>query len=263
MTISQIIEALERVAPLSLQDGFDNAGVQISTSHYSNEQTTGILVCLDITEDIIKEAIDKECNLVVSHHPLIFEPLKRICAQTYQQRCVAMAIKNGITLYSAHTNLDNAPGGVNYRIAELIGVKELQFMEPREGGGSGVIGTLSKPLEAMEFLQILKSTFKVEALQHNFTPTRAIEKKTIGRVAICGGAGSFLLEKAQALGADAFITGEMSYHHWFGKNILVAAMGHFRSEQFTMNLIADIIKGAFPQARVVITTLNTNPVSTL
>ena len=109
MTIRQIVEALETLAPLALQEDYDNAGLQVGLV---DGEVTGVLLCLDITGEIIDEAVRKGCNLVVSHHPLIFRPLKRISDATYQQRCVMQAVRHGITLYSAHTNLDNAGTGL-------------------------------------------------------------------------------------------------------------------------------------------------------
>ena len=117
--IKDIANALEMFAPLPLQDGFDNAGLQIGLTE---AEVAGVLLCLDVTEAVVEEAIASGCNLIVSHHPLIFSPLKRITGSNYIERCVIKALANGIAIYSAHTNIDNAPGGVNYRIAEKLGL---------------------------------------------------------------------------------------------------------------------------------------------
>ena len=101
VTIKQIADALETLAPLALQEDYDNAGLQVGLI---DDEVTGVLLCLDITEDIVAEAVRLGCNLVVSHHPLIFRPLKRVTGATYQQRCVMEAVRHGIALYSAHTN---------------------------------------------------------------------------------------------------------------------------------------------------------------
>lgn len=296
MTIREIINTLEAFAPLDLQEDFDNAGVQVAVNSCPDAldaQLTGVLVCLDITEQVIDEAIAKNCNMVVSHHPLIFQPLKRVCGQTYQQRCVAKAILAGITLYSAHTNLDNAKGGVNYTIAALLGLKNLQWLEPRNivlssstgdssstsssagtrgiEGGSGVIGRIPSPMTAMQLLLSLKTLFKVDTLMNNckgnspfaeqgsICGTIAVEKE-IRKVALCGGAGAFLMGKAREMGADAFITGEIHYHDYFGQDMLLVEMGHYQSEQYTQELLMKIILRNFPEARVMKTSVNTNPV---
>lgn len=278
MTIREIINTLEAFAPLDLQEDFDNAGVQVAVNSCPDAldaQLTGVLVCLDITEQVIDEAIAKNCNMVVSHHPLIFQPLKRVCGQTYQQRCVAKAILAGITLYSAHTNLDNARGGVNHIIASMLGLNNLQWLEPRGSeGGSGVIGELPVPMTAMQLLLSLKTLFKVDALfnncrgnsafaeQKSVCGTIAVEKE-IRKVALCGGAGAFLMRKAREMGADAFITGEIHYHDYFGQDMLLVEMGHYQSEQYTQELLMKIILRNFPEARVMKTSVNTNPVLTI
>lgn len=278
MTIREIINTLEAFAPLDLQEDFDNAGVQVAVNSCPDAldaQLTGVLVCLDITEQVIDEAIAKNCNLVVSHHPLIFQPLKRVCGQTYQQRCVAKAILAGITLYSAHTNLDNARGGVNHIIASMLGLNNLQWLEPRGSeGGSGVIGELPVPMTAMQLLLSLKTLFKVDALfnncrgnsafaeQKSVCGTIAVEKE-IRKVALCGGAGAFLMGKAREMGADAFITGEIHYHDYFGQDMLLVEMGHYQSEQYTQELLMKIILRNLPEARVMKTSVNTNPVLTI
>ena len=129
MKIKEIVSALERFAPLPLQDGFDNAGLQIGLT---DAETTGALLCLDVTEAVIDEAIALGCNLIISHHPLIFKGYKSFTGKDYVERCIIKAIKNDIVVYSAHTNLDNAQGGVNYKIADKIGLKNLHFLAEKE-----------------------------------------------------------------------------------------------------------------------------------
>lgn len=258
MTKRRIVDALEALAPLELQDGFDNAGLQVGLI---DDEVTGVLLCLDITEDIVAEAVRKGCNLVVSHHPLIFKPLRQVTGATYQQRCVMEAVRHGITLYSAHTNLDNAEDGVNYRIASMIGLQDLEWIEEKApaGGvssGSGVIGRLPAPEKAEDFLLRLKRTFGVQCLMHTAPAGRTLE-----RIALCGGAGSFLMDAARAKGADCFITGEMSYHHFFDADgMLVVAMGHYQSEQFTKDLLRDYLSARFPDLRIEMTETDTNPI---
>ena len=127
--IKDIANALEMFAPLPLQDDFDNAGLQIGLPE---AEVAGVLLCLDVTEAVVEEAIALGCNLIVSHHPIIFKPLKRITGSNYVERCVLMALSNGIAIYSAHTNLDNVPGGVNYRIAEILGLQNVSILVPKE-----------------------------------------------------------------------------------------------------------------------------------
>ena len=258
MKIKEVAETLERFAPLPLQESYDNAGLQIGLTE--GEDVSGVLLCLDVTEEIISEAQRKGCNLIVSHHPLIFRPLRHLTEETQVERCVIMAIKAGIGIYSAHTNLDNAPGGVNFMIAEKLGLHDVEFLQalPSGNGGSGIIGTLAEPLTIADFIKTVKERFGVECLMHNETT-----KQRISRVALCGGAGDFLLDEAIAQGADAFLTGEMSYHRYFGHedDLLIGVMGHYQSEQFTIELLHRILKQALPELRVVETEKSTNPIS--
>lgn len=260
MKIKEIVNALERFAPLPLQDSFDNAGLQIGLTEM---EATGALLCLDVTESVIDEAIALGFNLIISHHPLLFKGLKCIAGQTYVERCVLKAIKNDIVIYSAHTNLDNTPEGVNLKIAEKIGLHNIQTLVPKEGenaGGIGIIGMLEEPESESDFLKQLKKTFEAACLRHNKLTGRLIQK-----VALCGGSGSFLIPVAVQQEADVFITGEIKYHEFFGheKDILLAELGHYESEQYTKELIFSILEKDFPSLDIEITKINTNPIKYL
>ena len=261
MKVRQILDALEQYAPLPLQDGFDNAGLQIGLT--AEQEVTGALLCLDVTEAIIDEAERAGCNLIVAHHPLLFHGLKAITGKSYVERCVVKAIQKNIAIYAAHTNLDNAEGGVNYRIAQQIGLTNLQFLEGKASSipaGAGIVGELPENEDEQEFLLKIKQMFHIPCLRHN-----PLHGRTIRRVALCGGAGGFLLPQAIAQGADAFLTGEMRYHDYFGHDneLLIAEMGHYESEQYTIDLLADILTAHFPTLKIEKTTLNTNPINYL
>lgn len=257
MKIKDVIATLEAFAPLPLQESYDNAGLQVGLTE---AEISGVLLCLDVTEQVVEEAARKGCNLVVAHHPLLFRGLKRVSDSTLVERCVRTAILNGVTLYAAHTNLDNAQGGVNYRIAEKLALQHIRFLSPLTNGlegGSGVIGELAQPEKAKAFLQQVKQTFHVETLLHN-----ALLERPVQTIALCGGAGDFLLESALAAGADVFLTGEMHYHQYFGyeQQIQIGVMGHYQSEQFTVELLHDILTQAYPTMKIIQTELNTNPI---
>lgn len=259
MKIKEVAAALERFAPLPLQESYDNAGLQIGLTE--DENASGALLCLDVTEKVLAEAVEKGCNLVVSHHPLLFRPLRNVTGRTMVGRCVALAIRNGVSIYSAHTNLDNAPGGVNFMMAERIGLANGRFLQPLKGqeGGSGLIGELPESMPAGDFLKKVAGAFGVEALMHN--DWRGDEVRT---VALCGGAGDFLLDEAVRQGADAFLTGEMGYHRYFGHEdeILIGVTGHYQSERFTIELLRRILARSCPELRTVVTETNTNPIIT-
>ena len=129
MKISQIIETLEDFAPLGLQEGFDNSGLQVGDV---SQQAKGVLLCLDITEEVLEEALELDCNLIISHHPLLFKQLKRLTGKTYIERCVTKACKNDLVIYAAHTNLDNTFGGVNFYLAEKLGLQNLRILSPKK-----------------------------------------------------------------------------------------------------------------------------------
>ncbi|MGI6222182.1 MAG: Nif3-like dinuclear metal center hexameric protein [Prevotella sp.] len=288
MKIIEVVSALEQFAPLSLQADFDNAGLQIGLT---DAEVSGALLCLDVTEAIVDEAISKGCNLIISHHPLIFHKLRRITGEDYVQRTVMKAIKNDITILSLHTNMDTVRGGVNYKMAEKLGLEQLRFfgkrqqlnvgedeaeaheqlcreLEPRQTDGyafkqsfieaaDGVVGTFAEPLAADDLVLKLRKAFDVECVMCNQLLLRPIKT-----VALCGGAGDFLLDDAIAEGADAFITGEMHYHQYFGhdQEIQICVIGHYQSEQYTSEIFRDVMAHRCPGVKTFISEINTNPI---
>lgn len=129
MKISQVIAELEDYAPLFLQENFDNSGLQAGDI---SQNVRGILLCLDVTEEVVDEAIELDCNLIISHHPLLFKPLKKLTGKTYIERCVIKSCKHDIVIYASHTNMDNAFGGVNYHLAEKIGLQNVRVLSPKK-----------------------------------------------------------------------------------------------------------------------------------
>ena len=258
MKIRQVLDALEQFAPLPLQESWDNAGLQLGLTE---ADVSGALLCLDVNEQIVDEALRKDCNLIVSHHPLLFRGLKQISGADYVQRCVIKALKNDIVIVSMHTNMDNAKNGVNWKIAERLGLQQCQFFAQKQVGdieaGSGVVGLLPQPMAADDFILMVKRQFGVECVLCNELLRRPIRK-----VALCGGAGDFLLPDAVGLGADAFITGEMHYHQYFGyeQRIQICVIGHYQSEQFTSEIFRDIINKECPGVRTEIVETCTNPI---
>lgn len=255
MKLREVIAELEHLAPLRLQDEWDNSGLQVG---FPESEIDQVLVCLDVTEAIVDEAIAAKCNLIVSHHPLIFKALRQVSDATYQQRCVVKALAAGISIYSAHTSLDNAPGGVNHRIAALLGLQKLRWLSPRDGedAGSGLVGELPASEPDAAFLARVQRTFGVECLQHS-----ALDGRQVRRVALCGGAGAFLLHDAVCAGADCFISGEFHYHDYFeNQGVLLAELGHYQSEQFTQDLLLEYLHRTCPGLTVRKTAINTNPI---
>jgi dinuclear metal center YbgI/SA1388 family protein len=359
--IAEVVSFLESIAHPSLQEQYDNAGLITGESSW---ECKGIICSLDSTEDVVKEAIEKKCNLVVAHHPIIFGGLKKINGKNYVEKTIIRAIKNDIAIYAIHTNLDNVIHGVSGMMAKLLGLQNLTILEPRQhtlkklftfvpadkaeqvrqaifsaGGGqignysecsfnaegegtfkadegtnpyvgqpgkrhtekeikievilpaflenkvvtamksvhpyeevaydvvglvnvnpnvgSGVIGMLPRAVEEKEFLTRVKEIFQVPIIRHT-----SFLGKPVHKVALCGGAGSFLVSKALMVGADAYITADMKYHEFFDANdkMLIADIGHYESEQFTISLLQEVLEQKFPTFAVLKTAVRTNPV---
>ncbi len=258
MKIREITQYLEAVAPKHLQESYDNAGLIVGDEQV---ECTGCLISLDVTEAVIEEACANGCNLIVAHHPIIFGGLKQLIGATYVERTVIKAITNGIAIYAIHTNLDNVLHGVNAMIADRLKVENLSILRPKSDDalniGAGVVGTLDKPIEELNFLAFLKIKMQTGCIRHTRLLGRPIKK-----VALCGGAGSFLLKDAIAAGADVFITGDFKYHEFFDAEdkILIADIGHYESEQFTIPLLYGYLSEKFPNFALRLTKTNTNPV---
>ncbi|MCP9750253.1 Nif3-like dinuclear metal center hexameric protein [Ferruginibacter sp. HRS2-29] len=361
MKIKDIAKALEKIAPLSLQEDYDNAGLITGSMDW---ECTGIIVSLDATEDVVKEAIEKKCNLIVAHHPIVFKGLKKLNENNYVEQTIITAIKNDIAIYAIHTNLDNVLMGVNGKIADKLGLVNRKILAPKsnllrklavfvplthkdivlealfaagagnignysecsfgtEGTGtykagedtqpflgkkgerhtenevkvevifphwlqgniisemikahpyeevaydvfslensyqetgSGLTGELENAITETEMLSKLRGIFHIPAIKH--TP---LTGKKVKKVAICGGAGSFLIRHAINSGSDIYITGDIKYHEFFDaeNKLLLADIGHYESEQFTQELLIDILREKFLNFAVLKTGVNTNPV---
>jgi dinuclear metal center YbgI/SA1388 family protein len=257
-TIKDITDYLESIAPAHLQESYDNAGLIVG--HPSTE-VTGVLTSLDCTETIIEEALARGCNLVVAHHPIVFRGLKRLNGKNYVERTVIRAIREGVAIYAIHTNLDNVRHrGVNERIAQRLGLENLRLLAPKneeETVGSGMLGTLPTPMSEETFLAHLRDRMDTRVIRHT-------EKlgKNITTVAVCGGSGGFLLPQAKAAGAEVFVTADYKYHEFFDADgaIIICDIGHYESEQFTTQLLAELLIEKFPTFAVLCTERITNPV---
>lgn len=361
MRISEIVSFLNQWAHPSLQESYDNSGLLTGDASW---ECSSALVTLDCTEEIVAEAIEKKCNLIIAHHPIIFKGLKKINGRNYVERTVISAIKSDIAIFAMHTNLDSVLSGVSGKMAGLLGLDNVRILSPvasnlcrlsvyvprnsvqsvtdamfsagagelgnysecsfrSEGTGTfkpekgadpyvgevgerheedelkvelvfpvymkekvisamkkahpyeevaygvfqmmngrgdtgfGVIGELTEAIDENSFLMQLSNTFKIPCIRH--TPHTG---KPIKKVAVCGGAGSFLIQQAIAGGADAYVTADLKYHEFFDADgrILVADIGHFESEQFTIDLIIDKLTENFRNFAVLKTEVCTNPV---
>lgn len=273
MTIKEITTSIEQLAPLSNAEDFDNVGLLVGDY---NTNVTGVLVTLDTLEETVEEAIAKKCNLIVSFHPIIFEGLKRLNGDNYVERVVLKAIKNNIAIYATHTALDNSNKGVSAKICEVLGLKNTAILIPKktissfstetttQKIGMGMIGEFETEMSETDFLSFVKKTMKTACIRHSETLGKPIKK-----VAVLGGSGSFAIESAIALKADAYISSDFKYHDFFKaeKQLLLADIGHYESEQFTKNLLVEYLTKKFtnfapalPAGRIVLSEKSTNPI---
>jgi dinuclear metal center YbgI/SA1388 family protein len=277
LRIHEIVSAFEAVAPLALQESYDNSGLIVGEM---GTQVSKALLCLDSTEAVVDEAIAKGCDLIIAHHPIVFGGLKRFTGGDYVQRALIKAIRNNIAIYACHTNLDNVlRGGVNERIAQqlgfeaervlrpvaadfgsFVGIGELDDSEVFRTAGAGVLCNLQKPMNVLDFLQHLKAKMGVEVVKYT-----KCDVEMVSKVAICGGAGSFLIGDALRAGADAFITSDVKYHEFFdaeGK-MLLCDIGHYESEKYTIDLFSNILSAKFPKFATIFAGTITNPIDYL
>ena len=222
-TIDSIYQEMQHIAPLALAESWDNPGLLVDCGGGASR----ILVTLDITPEVVEEAVRKGCQLIVSHHPVIFSPLKKLGGQDVAFQLV----KNGISAICMHTNLDAAEGGVNEVLAGFFGMREMEaFAE-----GCGRVG---QPLDG-------------PAVQVKFADTG----KTVQRLAVISGAGGSLFEDALAQGADCLLTGEANHHHAIDAKRLglsLIAAGHYATEFPVTAAVAEKLRGAFPALEVLV-----------
>ena len=238
MKISQITEVIERFAPLGWQESYDNAGLIVGRP---DDEVHKALLAVDVTEEVLDEAEAEGCDIVLTHHPIIFHALKRFNSADPVQRCVERAIRSRIALYACHTNLDSAPEGMSWRLAEILGVGNLGVLQPSEAGegvGFGVVGELPEAVDTVEFIQFIRRKLGVKVVRYSDTATSAVR-----RVAVCTGAGASLIGEARRAGADIYITADLKYNDFMtpDKVLTVADIGHFESEYCAIELLFDIL----------------------
>ena len=240
MLLREIINSIESVAPRSAQETWDNSGMQVGDT---GRDIQSVLLTTDITEDVVNEAVLNGCQLIISHHPLLFHGLKQVCGQTPQARIVEMAIKHNIAIYSAHTNLDSVEGGINTRLAERLGVKGYRILIPasRETGiptGLGVIGKLDSPMKYEAFIAHVR-----EVLQCTYVRYTRARRAMIETVALCGGSGAEFIEEAINQGADVYLTADCKYHEFQDADgrIGLIDIDHWYSERHAREIFKDIL----------------------
>ena len=250
MKAREIAAVLEEFAPLPSQEPWDNAGICIGSPE---AEVHAVLVGFDCTPALLQEAVARGADMVVTHHPLIFGGLKRIDPVDPVGAAVILAIRHGIVVYAAHTNADKAPGGVNTLMAERLDLVE---PEPLDESGLGFIGLLPEPMEGSDFCRYVKERFSLRTLRCSAPIAEVF------RVATSCGAGSSFAEAAFRAGADAFVTGDVSYHHFFvPEGRMILDIGHWESEVEIVEKFVSILQKKMPTFAVYTTTRkNNNPI---
>ena len=240
MRVGDITAVLEAFAPLRIQESWDNSGLLIGSA---DDPVHGVLVGFDCTPELIREAVEKGCDLVVTHHPLIFKGLRRISGQDPVGAAVMEAVKAGVAVYAAHTTADKVLEGVSGAMARRLGLEDIRILEGEdEGVGLGCIGTLPSPLTGEQALAWVKERFGLRLIRCSRplpTPIR--------RVAVMGGSGASEISAALSAGAQLFISGDISYHHFFTpEGFMIMDIGHFESEVEIVDILLAQIRKNFP-----------------
>ena len=240
MLAKEIIKVVEDFAPLVNQEKWDNSGLCIGSEL---EEVSSVLLGFDCTEELVDEAIKRGANLIITHHPLIFSGLKKIHPDDVVGAAVIKAIKAGILIYAAHTTADKVIEGVSGAMARNLGLNNIEILDPEISGyGLGVVGDLSEPMEVDDFCSLVKNKFNLTYIKSS----RKIEKP-ISRVAMCGGSGASLIEKAYNSGAQVYISGDISYHNFFTKkDFMLMDIGHYESEIEIVDILFSLLQKNFP-----------------
>lgn len=236
MVLQQIIDIIESVAPLSCQEQWDNSGLQVGDR---TQDVGAVLLTTDVTEAVVGEAISLGCDLIVSHHPLLFHGLKQVTGATPQERCVAQALRHDIAIYSSHTALDSVADGVSGRMAAMLGLRDCHILAPTgENTGLGIIGQLPAAITTEELVEFVRHVFDTPYIHY----TRA--RHPIRTLAVCGGAGAEFTETAIAQGADAYLTADVKYHEFQAADgrIALLAIDHWVSEQHVRELFREMLQ---------------------
>ncbi len=253
--LADVVQVLERWAPPSYAESYDTVGLLWGAPHQPVE---GVLTTLDITPAVLQEAREVGATLLVTHHPIWFGPKTRLQWEAYADRLILELIQAGLAVYAMHTNLDQVPEGVNFHLCKALGLRPVEFLRPGvPGQGAGYIGEWNQPLEPGRFLAHVKQALGAQSLRFSRGPD-----KPIRRVAVCGGAGSFLLPDALAAGVEAFITADVPYHRFFEaeERLWLVDVGHYESEHQIAEAMATYLRSHFPDLPVFSTRICTNPI---
>lgn len=248
-TVREIYQAMDAFAPFSGQMDFDNAGFLVGDS---NAAVSSVMIALDITPEVIAEAKECGAELIVSHHPIIFRPMKRLMTDNAVYQLAA----NGIAAICAHTNLDLAEGGVNDCLAEVLELSDVQKLW-MDDLPQGRIGETKEEFSPKEFAAFVKEKLQARGVTYSENGRR------IRKVAVCGGAGTEVLLAAIENGADAFVTGESKHHLLLAAReagVTLVTAGHYATERVVLNPLCKRLQEAFPGVRFAVSKKESDPV---
>ncbi len=254
--VSDIISALDGFAPFSLQESYDNCGLQVGDPSMTS---AGVLLAVDMTEEVLDEAIACGLNTIVVHHPPIFRGLKSLTPDDASTRMLIKALKHDVAIIAAHTNVDKAYNGVSYKMGEKLGLADMRPLVGcnDDGAGLGVVGCLAESLPVGLFLDKVRDTFGCRCLRHT-APTCS----NVRTVALCGGSGASLSADAIKAGADVYVSADFKYHDFFDARgvITLVDAGHFETERYVVEIFYDILTKKFTNFAVRHASAYTNPV---
>lgn len=253
--VKDVTDVIEQFAPLGIQESWDNSGLCIGSP---DAPVSSILLGLDCTPELVDEAVAAGADMIVTHHPLIFSGIKRISPADPVGAAVMKAVSAGISVYAAHTSADKVIAGVSGAMARRLGLDDIEILDPEDGGtGLGAVGNFRTPMTAEEAVAYVKDVFSLKAVR----TSRPIDIP-VSRVAMCGGSGSSLIGKAVASGAQLYLCGDVSYHHFFtGKDFMIMDIGHYESEIEIVAILFSLLKKNFPTFAVRITeNIYSNPI---
>ena len=257
MKVRDITTAIEEFAPLGLQESYDNSGLIVGRP---DDEVHCALLAVDVTEEVIAEAVSEGCDMIITHHPIVFHALKRFNSASQTERCVEEAIRRGIVLYAAHTNLDSTPNGMSWRVGQILGLENMRVMQATtaEGAGFGIVGELAEAMPSEEFMREVMERFAVKALRHG-----DIVREQVRRIAVCTGSGGSLIDEARRSGADLYLTADLRYNDFMRHEnaIILADMGHFESEYCAIQILFDVLSKKIPIFAVRKSVCSRNPVN--
>ncbi len=254
LKVKDIIEKIEAFAPPSLAEPWDNVGLMLGDME---QRVTTVFVCLDVTSDNVRRAIDCGADLILSHHPLIFSPIKRIVEQDIPGSILRNLIRNDISVYSAHTNLDHADGGMNDALAKrlnLISVRRFSDSECKDGAGApianiGRFGILAQAMQMGDFAAMVAESLGCQAIRSVGSPEDVVKT-----VALCSGAGGDGIYSAYHAGADVYVTSDIKHHEAqlaFELGINLIDAGHFETENTICTFMTEFLENHFDGLNVI------------